>query len=122
MSDTNVFEVLKAPPGIARFLPIRVVLRKQEDGTYHGLCEQSFAMSTEPNAVRIWWSGKAYSILGEHLINGIDDANYQLKEGDIVIDPLSDDSPIEVDWDKWVNATGKYGKRNAPFKMKEACK
>ncbi len=120
MNDTtNVFEVLKAPPGLARFLPMRIVLRKLDDGTYHGLCEDSFSMSTEPGIARIWWSGKAYSMIGEHTINGIDDANRNSKEGDIIVDPLSDDCPVQINWDRWLSATTKYGKRNASFSTKE---
>jgi len=76
-------------------------------------------MSMEKTHVRIWWSGKAYSNLGTtHDLNGIKHATDQAKEGDLVIDPLADDSPITINWERWLAATTKYSQRNAPFKMK----
>lgn len=114
--EAKTFAILKHE--LARFLPIRVVLRKGDDGEITGLCEGSFSMDWSKHNVRIWWSGKAYSFLGEHNLNGIDDAEHNAKAGDLVIDPLLDDSPIEVDWDRWQKATDKYGKRNAPFKIR----
>lgn len=110
------FSVLKYD--LSRFLPIRIVLREQ-DGKIKGLIENSFSMDFSDSRVRIWWSGKAYSFLGEHHLNGIDDATHNTKNGDIIVDPLSDDCPVEINWDAWVKSTGKYEKRNAPFKMKE---
>jgi hypothetical protein len=120
ISEDKTFNVLKYD--LSRYLPIRVVLRKVDDGSLQGLCEDSFSISTMPGNIRIWWSGKAYSFLGEHQLNGIEDAEYNAREGDLVIDPLADDSPIEVDWDRWLKSTGKYSKRNAPFRFKEASK
>ena len=116
-AETATFDVLKHD--LARFLPIRVVLRKTDD-KLEGLCEDSFSMSFSDKTVRIWWSGKAYSILGEHFINGIDDAEHNAKDGDLVLDPFSDDCPVEIDWARWRSATTKYAKRNAPFKLREA--
>lgn len=118
----EMFAILKTPAELQRFLPIRVVIRKGEDGVVQGLCEESFAMSMSPSNVRVWWSGKAYSILGEHNINGIDGAAQNAKDGDMIINPLSEDSPIVIDWEKWLTATNKYSKRNAPFKIKEVLK
>ena len=118
-TTTATFDILKHD--LSRFLPLRVVIRKTEDGKIQGLCEDSFSMSMSDHRVRIWWSGKAYSILGEHIINGIDDAKHNARQkNDIVLDPLSDDCPIEVDWAKWRSATDKYSSRNAPFKVKES--
>ena len=120
MSEATLFDVLKTPEALIRFLPIRVVLRKGEDGTLQGLTEESFSMGWESKYIRIWWSGKAYSNFGTtHEINGIEDAKYNAKEGDLVIDPLAEDSPIQIDWNSWLSATTKYYKRNAPFKIKE---
>lgn len=104
---------------LSRFLPIRIVLRKTEEGKIQGYCEDSFSMSWTDSNVRIWWSGKAYSMLGEHIIDGIADAEYNRQPDDIVIDPLSDDCPIEINWEKWTTATSKYSQRNALFKVKE---
>lgn len=118
--EDKTFAVLKHD--LSRYLPLRIVLRAKDDGTLEGLCEDSFSMSMSDKFVRIWWSGKAYSILGEHIINGIDDAKHNMKDGDMIFDPLSDECPVEVDWKRWKEATTKYYKRNAPFKMKEAQK
>jgi hypothetical protein len=115
--EDKTFNVLKY--GLTRYLPIRIVLRKTEDGKVQGLCEDSFYMSMSDHHVRIWWSGKAYSMLGEHNISGIDDAEYNAKEGDLILDPFLDDCPVEINWEKWRAATTKYSHRNAPFKMKE---
>jgi len=117
IQEDKTFAVLKY--GLSRYLPIRVVLRKDDTGKLGGLCEESFAMGVYPAQVRIWWSGKAYSFLGEHTLSGINDAEHNSHPGDIICDPLSNDSPIEVDWEKWLAATSKFGKRNAPFKFKE---
>jgi hypothetical protein len=115
--DEKTFNVLKYD--LSRLLPLRIVLRKDEDGKLKGLCEDSFSMSLSEHNVRIWWSGRAYSILGEHLINGIEDAEHNAKKGDLILDPLSEDCPIEVNWERWRAATTKYSQRNALFKVKE---
>jgi hypothetical protein len=115
-NQDKTFEVLKHD--LSRYLPIRIVLRKTDDGL-EGLCEDSFSMSFSKYNVRIWWSGKAYSILGEHNINGIDDANHNAKPGDLILDPLSEDCPVTIDWRRWKDATTKYNKRNAMFTVKE---
>lgn len=115
--EDKTFAVVKY--GLSRFLPIRVVLRKDENGKLRGLTEESFSMGLSDSCVRIWWSGVAYSNFGtKHEISGIDDANHNLKDNDVVVDPLSFDSPIEIDWEKWTTATTKHEKRNAPFVVK----
>lgn len=116
--EHGTFDVLKHD--LSRFLPIRIVLRKAPDGTLRGLCEESFSMSVNDNRVRIWWSGKAYSMLGEHDINGVEDAAHNAAAGDIILDPLEGDCPVEVDWGRWRIDTSKYGQRNAQFKVREA--
>lgn len=110
-------EVLKTPQALVRYLPIRIVLRKTED-KLQGLVENSFSMDMSDTHVSIFWSGKAYSMLGQHNLNGIKDAEHNAKEGDLILDPFAEDCPVEINWDKWLNATTKYGKRNAPFKLK----
>ena len=111
-------EVLKTPQALVRFLPIRIVLRKTEEGKLQGLCEDSFSMSMSDHNVSIFWSGKAYSMLGEHNLDGIKNAEHNAKPGDLILDPLSEDCPVVINWDKWLNATTKYAQRNAPFKEK----
>ena len=120
LTEDITFNVLKHD--LARYLPIRIVLRKNSDGILEGLCEDSFSMSFSGNCVRIWWSGKAYSVIGEHILNGIEDAEHNAKDGDLILDPLSDDCPVIIDWDRWIKASDKYGKRNAYFVIKEVVK
>jgi len=114
--EDKTFAVLKH--NLSRYLPIRVVIRNT-DGLIEGLTENSFSMDWSSNRVNIFWSGKAYSILGEHILDGVANAKHNARNGDLVIDPLSDESPIEVDWEKWLSSTTKYDKINAPFKVKE---
>lgn len=109
---------------LARFLPIRVVMRKDAEGRWLGITEETWCMSTSRERVNMFWSGKAYSILGEHQINGIEAAQGNAGPGDTVIDPLDADSPIEINWRYWldamkVGAKRKYDSRNAPFFLKE---
>lgn len=105
---------------LERFLPIRVVVRI-EDGAIEGRVEHSFSMGWERKCINIFWSGNAYSMLGEHKLDGVSWAeqnvnSYNPKE--FVIDPLAEDSPVEIDWESWLSATTKFDKRNAPFKVK----
>jgi hypothetical protein len=116
--ENKTFEVLKH--NLSRYLPIRVVIRHNE-GVIQGLVENSFSLDWSATRVNIFWSGKAYSMLGEHDLNGIENAKHNAKAaGDLVIDPLAEDSPIEIDWEKWLASTTKFDKRNAPFKVKVA--
>lgn len=101
---------------LRKLTPIRVVIRKNSAGKIEGQVEHSFSMGWSENFVNIYWSGKAYSILGEHELNGIEWANGNaVNPGEMVIDPLAPDSPIQIDWTAWHTATSKFDKRNAPF-------
>ena len=111
-------------PELEKYLPLRVVVRQHINGTIEGLTEESFNMNWSNRYVRVFWSGTAYSMLGEHTINGIDDAVHNCKKTSTedcltienVYDPLDPHCPIQVDWRAWLNAKDKYSKRNAPFK------
>ena len=104
---------------LGRFMPIRCVIKRDKDNHIYGLTEESFNMNWEKSRINIFWSGKAYSIIGEHIIDGIDSAQHNASSmGGEVIDPLSPDSPILIDWNKWRSATSKYDKRNAFFVTK----
>ena len=120
-------------PDIKRLSPLWVVLRQApgENG-WHGLVENSFTMEWNSDRVCIFWTGIAYSILGEHCINGQDSAREQVeyytkKHPDCKIqafDAQSPECPIEIDWDYWweamqAGARRKYDSRNAKFKIKE---
>jgi hypothetical protein len=105
---------------LQRYLPIRVAVRLYESKV-QGRVEHSFSMDWDDTRVNVFWSGKAYSILGEHQLDGVSWAagnvnKYNMTE--FVIDPLAEDSPIEVDWESWLAATDKFNKRNAKFKVK----
>ena len=106
------------------FTPMRVVLRLNKDGKVEGLTENSFDMGWSANRVRIWWSGKAFSMLGEHDIDGVQDAEYNRDDSQhLIFDPLADDCPVFVDWGAWWSAmqagdNRKYDARNAIFLLK----
>lgn len=105
-------------------LPMRVVLRRHADGTLEGLTEETWNLNWSATHVNVFWSGKAYSILGEQTIDGVADAQFNCKSDsspdvftpqEMVIDPLAEDSPIRIDWTRWLHASTKYDKRNAHF-------
>lgn len=109
---------------LERFLPLRVVIRRHADGSIEGLTEESWNMNWSDKRVNIFWSGKAYSILGESVLDAQTDAEHNCKQEvvpdlftaeELIIDPMAEDSPIVVDWKRWLNASHKYDKRNAHF-------
>lgn len=105
---------------ISRLLPVRIIMRENE-GKLQGYVEHSFSMDWDDKRVLIYWSGKAYSMLGEHNLDAIKwSADNNIAAGGTIYDPLVEDCPVEIDWDKWLNATNKFDKRNAPFKLKVA--
>lgn len=114
--EDTTFLVIKH--GLSKFMPLRIILRPTGP-ELAGICESSFSMESSTTNVRIWWSGTAYSILGEHILDGIECAEYNAKDGDLIYDPLSSECPVNIDWEQWRNATTKYAKRNAPFKLRE---
>lgn len=106
---------------LERFLPIRIVVRI-EDEKVQGLVEHSFAMGWDASRANVFWSGKAYSMLGEHQLDGIKSASCNAKSHkftEFVVDPLAEDSPIDVNWEKWLAATEKFDTRNATFTVKQ---
>jgi len=113
-----VFDILKYPR-LAELAPLRIIVKKDEDGKYLGYCENSFSMSWETNRVNVCWSGVAYSNLGT--THTLDATNTKGPAGVNceILDPLSEDCPIRIDWERWLNATGKYDQRNASFKVRE---
>lgn len=83
---------------LRKLSPIRVIIRKNSAGKIEGQVEHSFSMGWSENLVNIYWSGTAYSMLGEHEMNAIEWANGNaINPGEMVIDPLTPDSPIKVD-------------------------
>ena len=101
---------------IIKMAPFRIILKCDAEGKLQGLCENSFSMSWESNRVLIFWSGKAYSMLGEHELDAQKNAEHNRNKPDEAIyDPFSDECPIEIDWVRWLNATSKYDQRNAHF-------
>jgi len=116
---------------LTRFLPVRVLIGTPP-GANHPQCliEHSFSMDWSTDRVLIFWSGKAYSILGELKLDAAKEIisqqqHYAAKHPDWKIeacDPLAEDSPVEIDWDRWLKAleTGsKFDKRNAHFVLSD---
>ncbi len=99
---------------LAKNLPIRVVI-KYDNGKLLGLTEESFSMSWSDRVINIFWSNQDDT----YPINGIRWAEANTTSDSLVIDPLAADSPVEINWEAWNNATTKYSKRNAPFTLKE---
>lgn len=105
------------------------------DNAYSALVENSFSVDWRTDSVRFFWSGKAYSILGTHELDGFQDAedqreHYQLKYPDDVLtvfDVRDPNLPIIIDWSEW-QKNREYGRqddkrwrkflaRNPSFKM-----
>lgn len=100
--------------------PMYAVLYVNKDGTLSGLIENSFSMDLSRERVNIFWSGKGYSMLGEHSVDGKSWAKQNCRtRGYFMVDLTSADCPIEVDFEGWISATSKFYKRNAKFKVKE---
>lgn len=118
-------------PRLERFLPLRVLLATPPGGNApQALIEHSFSMDWSEDRALVFWSGKAYSILGEHTLNAVKEIEYQRRHYKAAkpgwkieaIDPLDPNCPILIDWDSWFRAQergDKFGSRNPPFKMKE---
>lgn len=104
---------------LERFEPIRIVMREDESRRLKGLVEHSFAMDFDEKRVNIFWSGKAYSFLGEHTLDAVESAKHNAKPGDYIFDPLDPMCPVQVDWAAWLSAGDKFTKRNAPFTTRE---
>lgn len=104
---------------LERFKPIRIVMREDESRQLKGLVEHSFAMDFDEKRTCVFWSGKAYSILGEHELDGVSWAKNNAKPGDFVFDPLDPMCPVQVDWPAWLSAGDKFSKRNAPFAIRK---
>lgn len=109
------------------FLPVRAVIRRHFDGTLEGLTEESWNMNWSDTRINIFWSGTAYSMLGESVLDAQADAQHNCKATsspdlftptELVIDLMADDCPIAIDWSRWLNAKHKYDKRNAHFMIK----
>jgi hypothetical protein len=108
---------------VKEYFPIRVVLRFNDDGSIEGLCEDSFSMSWSTERVQVYWSGKAYSILGEHILDAQRDSEYNAKKykNTFVFNPFDKLCPVKIDVVRWLNdmcIRNKYGARNAIFVKK----
>ncbi|TLX16763.1 hypothetical protein [Rhizobium sp. MHM7A] len=115
-----------------------ILLRMSKgDNAYKALVENSFSMDWKTDSVRFFWSGKAYSILGTHELDGFQDAedqraHYQSKYPDDVLtvfDVRDPNLPIIIDWEEWQKNREhgrqddrrwrKFLARNPSFKMKD---
>lgn len=109
---------------LRRFLPLRIILRKELDGRYSGMVENSFSLSYDTHRVNIFWSGEAYSFLGKHKLDAVRDAEYNAPPmGGEIFDPLSPGCPIAVDLASWLDTLAdktshKFDRRNAFFEQR----
>ena len=126
MNTTSHFAALSTEDQerLARFLPVRAVIRRHADGSLESLTEESWNMNWSKKRANIFWSGKSYSMLGEGVLDAQADAEHNCKKTtapdlftaqESVIDLMADDCPIAIDWKQWLNASHKYDKRNAHF-------
>lgn len=112
--DDLLIQLLKYPV-LSTAAPLRILMRKNENGILEGYVENSFTMSWEKDFVYVYWSDSNRGI------DAIDAAQVDLKiaAGTDIFDPLSEECPVIIDWDSWCNRpTRKYLSRNAPFKLK----
>ncbi len=108
-------------------VPFRALFRKDPEQGWVGLVEHSFSMGWSKERTLILWSGKYYSNLGTTgEIDAVADGKHHYDHykaaypNDMVllVDPTVAGSPFEIDWEAWLNATNKFNKRNAPFKLR----
>ena len=116
-----------------RQLPVFIVLARQPGANaVSGLIENSFSMDWSDDRVNMFWSGTAYSILGQHEIDGRENADFNCRKMAQtrptwelkVYDARADDCPVTIDWDRWIDAmlvgqARKFDARNAHFVMKD---
>lgn len=118
------------PKEIQHLRPIYVTIaRKKGQNSWAGRVEKSFCMGWSLERVRLFWSGKAYSFLGEHTLCGKYDAENNIPENKNskweyhVFDVEDEECPIDIDFDQWVldisTVSDKFNMRNAKFSMKE---
>lgn len=117
------------------FKPLRIIVRPTADGSWEGLVEHSFSLDWSRTHVNMFWSGKAYSILGETKIDSVEwahdnmtrktseysEVRVPINDGRACFDPEDPACPIEVNLAYWHESWAKRGKfdcRNAPFKVR----
>ena len=115
-----------------------VLVRKPGSNTMEGYVEESFNMAYSLDYVYLYRSATYQSILGEITLDGeaeATDAASTVKryhpDWDVEWhDVRSDDCPILIDWETWIDAlarnpntfsgvSDKFKARNAPFRMKD---
>lgn len=124
-TDTHTAKILAMPRWT-------VLVKKPGANAWEGLIENSFTMGWSPDRSRVFPSGEFYSILGTHQVDGKEDADaqgahYREKYPDWtveVFDALSDDCPVEFDWDRWAidmmaGSRAKFENRNPKFVAKD---
>lgn len=109
-----------------------VLCRPPGANAYSGIIERSFSMDINPERVLVYWTGKAYSFLGECVVDAKKDAEHlrdsmqpQYPDADLEAWDLADpDCPITIDEDAWIadrraKPLRKFNARNAIFSMRE---
>lgn len=93
-------------------LPIRIILKTDTLNQYLGVVENKHILKWDSARVLILWSNKLHR-------NAIEEADeIRNKIGGEIYDPFLNDCPIEIDWERWANATHESEMDNAHFKMK----
>lgn len=83
--------------------PLRIMIKKT-DGAYKGYIENSFNMDWSQTHVLVYWSGKAYSMLGEHELCALKDVEYHMRNDntaakqyyDFIVNEMSDIIEIQT--------------------------
>jgi hypothetical protein len=116
LSHLNIDHQLR----MAKMLPVRVILRVV-DKKIVGVVKNATSKSESESAVYIFVSDSEQRMQGGLTLDAVADANFNhnpKNRTEFLFDPLDLDSPIDVDWSKWLDATTKYDKSNAHFTPK----
>ena len=104
-----------------------VVGQQPGDNALCAVIEHSFSMDASKTHAQLYWTGTAYTIVGEIEIDGKAHAEEQLRNFNRsrpgwnfrVFHIEDEDCPIVLDLEAQRRATSKFGRRNVPFTMKD---
>lgn len=104
-----------------------VVGQQPGDNALCAVVEHSFAMDASKTHAQLYWSGTAYTIIGEIEIDGKVHAEEQVKAFNRsrpgwnfrAYHIEDEDCPIVLDLETHRVATSKFGRRNPSFTMKD---
>lgn len=115
-----------------------LLVKKPSENSYSGIVEGSFALDSNKDRTRFFWTGVAYFLGNQYDIDGKKDAqemmDYYLKkypDWEIeMFDVENEDLPVTIDWEQWFKdnepnpntlsgVKNKFGARNVKFEMKD---